>query len=369
MAQQPVTNATATGAAITTSPEAGAGAEGAAGPASQTLRRIVVTGGSGFVGHATLAALRRAWPLAQLVVPSRSAGPPPSVSPSVQWVQADVHDPAIAARLLQGADALVHLVAVLHGDAARYQRVHEHLAATWAQAARAAGVARVVHVSALGVAADAPSLYLRSKFAGEAAWRQASSAAGAHSGEARGDSQGESEGAPQRAAQGGHNSVMHVRVLRPSVIFGERDQFTRLFARLLRWAPVLPVAGAQAQMQPVWVEDVAAAIVALLARPAGAAFTITEAAGPQPMTLGELVRAVAVLSGRHRLVLGVPEPVGRMQAAVLGLLPGEPLMSADNLRSLRVPNVASGRYDGLAELGIQPCSLAATALRWLAPAG
>jgi uncharacterized protein YbjT (DUF2867 family) len=303
------------------------------------LRRIVVTGGSGFVGHAALAALRRAWPQAELVVPSRQARAPASIHSGVQWVQADVHDPASATRLLRDADALVHLVAVLHGDEARYRHLHETLVSTWASAARDQAVARVVHVSALGVAADAPSMYLRSKFAGEAAWRQSSA----------------EPGGPQ------------VRVLRPSVIFGERDQFTRLFARLLRFAPVLPLAQARALLQPVWVEDVAAAIVALLGEPKRAAFTISEAAGPQEMTLGDLVRTVAVLSGRRAAVFTVPEAVGRLQAAVLGLLPGEPLMSADNLRSLRVPNVASGRHAGLAELGIQPSPLAATALRWLGP--
>jgi uncharacterized protein YbjT (DUF2867 family) len=303
------------------------------------MRRIVLTGGSGFVGHATLAALRRAWPQAQLVVPSRQPKAPASLHASVQWVQADVHDARVAAQLLQGADALVHLVAVLHGDEHRYRQVHEQLPATWAQAACAAGVARVVHVSALGVAADAPSMYLRSKFAGEAAWREASVAVGG----------------PQ------------VRVLRPSVIFGERDQFTRLFARLLRWAPVLPLAQARALLQPVWVDDVAQAIATLLGDTPRAPFSITEAAGPQEMSLGDLVRTVAFLSGRRALVVAMPEAVGRLQAAVLGLLPGEPLMSADNLRSLRIPNVASGRHTGLAELGIQARPLAATALRWLAP--
>jgi uncharacterized protein YbjT (DUF2867 family) len=312
-------------------------------PAEVVRRRIVITGGSGFVGHSTVGALRRAWPQAELVVPSRNAQAPASLHASVQWVQCDVHDASTAQRLLQGADALVHLVAVLHGDEARYRQVHQQLAATWAGAARAAGVARVVHVSALGVAADAPSMYLRSKFAGECAWQEASTAA---------------------PAQGGGPQV---RVLRPSVIFGERDQFTRLFAKLLRWAPVLPLAGAQAQLQPVWVDDVAQAIVALLAQPEAAAFSITEAAGPQVMSLGELVRSVGVVSGQHRLVLGVPEAVGHLQAAVLGLLPGEPLMSADNLRSLRVPNVSSGRHPGLAALGIQASPLAATALHWLGP--
>ena len=203
------------------------------------MKRIVITGGSGFVGQAVCERLAEAWPGTRVLVPSRHPVNARSVMtlPNVDVVAAQVSDPAALPALLDGADALVHLVAVLHGDEHRFGQVHVQLPRQLAAAARAAGVRRVVHVSALGVAADAPSAYLRSKAAGEAVWRE-----------------------PGQAGAPGPD----VRILRPSVIFGTQDRFTNLFAQLLRLFPVMPLAGAQARFQPVWVGDVAAAIVALL---------------------------------------------------------------------------------------------------------
>ena len=204
-----------------------------------------------------------------------------------------------------------------------------------AGACAAAGVSRLVHVSALGVAdaATAPSLYLRSKAQGEQLLR----------------------GAPGLA----------LTLLRPSVIFGAEDRFINLFAALQAFAPVMPLAGAAARFQPVWVDDVAHAIVACLKDPRHIGKTF-ECAGPQVLTLRELVQRAGRWSGHARPVLPLPEWAGRVQAALLGLLPGEPLMSADNLASMRVPNVASGRLPGLAELGIEPTSLTTVMAPWLA---
>jgi NADH dehydrogenase len=192
-----------------------------------------------------------------------------------------------------------------------------------------------VHVSALGVAdaAAAPSLYLRSKAQGEQLLR----------------------GAPGLA----------LTLLRPSVIFGAEDRFINLFAALQAFAPVMPLAGAAARFQPVWVDDVAHAIEACLKDPRHICKTF-ECAGPQVLTLRELVQLAGRWSGHPRPVLPLPEWAGRVQAALLGLLPGEPLMSADNLASMRVPNVASGRLPGLAELGIEPTSLTTVMAPWLA---
>jgi NADH dehydrogenase len=188
-------------------------------------------------------------------------------------------------------------------------------------------VRRVVHVSALGVAADAPSDYLRSKAAGEAVWQQTLGATG-------GD----------------------LTILRPSVIFGADDRFTNLFARLQRLFPVLPLAGTQARFQPVWVGDVAQAVLRSLQQRPGPG-TVVECAGPQVMTLAEIVQRVGQMAGCRRPVLPLPEAAGLLQAAAMGLLPGEPLMSRDNLLSMRVPNVASGRLPGLRDLGITPQAL------------
>ncbi|MDT7837409.1 NAD-dependent epimerase/dehydratase family protein [Aquabacterium sp. OR-4] len=304
-----------------------------------TPRRIVITGGSGFVGRALCERLAEAWPGCRLVVPTRHLPHARAVQclPNVELLRCDLNQPAQLAAALQGADALVHLVAVLHGDAARFDRVHVALPRTLAAAVRAAGVRRVVHVSALGVAADAPSNYLRSKAAGEAVWRQA---------EQVGDTD--------------------VRILRPSVIFGEDDRFTNLFAGLLKLFPLLPLAGTGARFQPVWVGDVAQAIVALVGRDDLAGATL-EAAGPEVLSLGQIIARVGAMSGHARPLLPLPEWAGMLQAAGMALLPGEPPMSRDNLLSMRVPNVASGTLPGLAALGIAPQPLARLATHF-APA-
>ena len=287
--------------------------------------RIVVTGGTGFVGRALLARAAARWPGCRLVVPTRrrSAAQALQVLPTVDLVQADVHDPAAMASVLGGAQALVHLVAVLHGNAARFERVHVQLPRALAQACRSAGVRRVIHVSALAVANDAPSLYLRSKAAGEAVWR---------------------------------DSGLEVTMLRPSVIFGAEDRFTNVFAALLRRLPVLPLAGAAAQFQPVWVGDVAEAILRSLERPGTP--DVIDCAGPQVLSLADIIAALGRMTGHERPVWPLPEAIGHLQATLMALLPGEAPLSHDNLHSMRVPSVASGRVPGLDALGIRPAPLA-----------
>ncbi|HOB93563.1 MAG TPA: complex I NDUFA9 subunit family protein [Aquabacterium sp.] len=290
------------------------------------MRKIVITGGTGFVGRSVCEALAAADAGCRLVVPTRrlANGRTVVTLPTVDLVEADVHSTDEMAALLQGADALVHLVAILHGSADAFDRVHVQLPRSLAAACARAGVRRVVHVSALGVAANAPSDYLRSKAAGEAVWQQALGAAG-------GD----------------------LTILRPSVIFGADDRFTNLFARLQRLFPVLPLAGTQARFQPVWVGDVAQAVLRSLQQRPGPG-PVVECAGPQVLTLAEIVQRVGTMAGCRRPVLPLPEAAGLLQAAVMGLLPGEPLMSRDNLLSMRVPNVASGRLPGLRDLGLTP---------------
>ena len=293
------------------------------------MQKIVITGGTGFVGRSLCEHLTAHSTSCRLVVPTRRLvnGRSVQVLPTVDLVQADVHDPRAMTAVLQGADALVHLVAILHGSDEAFDRAHVQLPRGLAAACAQAGVRRVVHVSALGVGAQAPSAYLRSKAAGEAVWQQALAAGG------------------------------DLTILRPSVIFGAEDRFTNLFARLSRLFPVLPLAGADARFQPVWVGDVAQAIVhSLLQRPGPG--PIIECAGPQVLTLQEIVQQVGAMAGCRRPVLPLPEAAGLLQAAAMGLLPGEPMMSRDNVLSMRVPNVASGKLPGLRDLGITPQGLA-----------
>jgi uncharacterized protein YbjT (DUF2867 family) len=302
--------------------------------------RVLVLGGTGFVGRSVCERLvRRHGGAGRVRVPTRRLRNARVLQPlpTIEIVQADVHDDAALARLLPGCDAVVNLVAILHGRPADFQRVHVELPRRLAAACTAAGVTRLVHISALGVpddpaqAAGAPSHYLRSKSEGEAVL--------------------------QRAA-------LELTVLRPSVIFGADDRFLNLFARLQALAPLMPLAGASARFQPVWVEDVAAAVVAALDERATIGRTY-ELAGPDVFTLAELVRLAGRWSGHERPVLPLPDAVGRLQAALMSLAPGEPLMSADNLDSMKLPNVAGGLRPGLAELGIVPTALEAVAPLYL----
>jgi len=306
---------------------------------SLPFRRILILGGSGFVGRSLCERLVRAGDgggSVTLVVPTRRAMHANGVRflPGVDVRVADVHDDRALAALLAGCDAVVNLVAILHGNEREFERTHVQLPQRLARACAAAGVRRLVHVSALGLGASGatePSMYLRSKAAGEAALRQAG---------------------------------LDLTLLRPSVIFGAADSFLNLFARLQAVFPVMPLAGGDTKFQPVWVEDVAEAIVRCLQRDETIGQTL-ECAGPQVMTLAELVRAAGRWSGHERPILPLPMAIGRLQALAMEWLPGVPMMSRDNLDSMRAPNVASGALPGLASLGIEPASLAAVAPGYL----
>jgi uncharacterized protein YbjT (DUF2867 family) len=303
------------------------------------MRNILVLGGTGFVGrHLCEKLARLQW---RVTVPTRRANGARDLQmlPLLQPVQADVRDEAVLTRLVAGHDAVVNLVAILHGNEAAFEAVHVTLPQALARACAAAGVQRVVHVSALGAAVDAPSMYQRSKARGEAALRAAGLA---------------------------------LTVLRPSVIFGPEDRFLNLFARLQAVLPVVPLAGADTRFQPVWVEDVAQAVAHALQneRTAG---QIYEACGPGVYTLRQLVRLAGqwagVNGGRGRPVLGLPARLARLQALLMELAPGEPLMSRDNLDAMLADNVASGRLPGLESLGIQPGALEAIAPAYLGSRG
>jgi uncharacterized protein YbjT (DUF2867 family) len=152
-------------------------------------------------------------------------------------------------------------------------------------------------------------------------------------------------------------------MLRPSIVFGEQDKLLNVFAKLQKFAPLMPLAGADCRFQPVWVQDVAQAIVNTLALPQPKA--VYEAFGKDILTLRELVNLAGRYAGVQRPVLPLPGFAAHMQAWVMEHLPGEPLMSRDNLKSLLVDNVASGKHPGLAELGIQSASIYAIAPLYL----
>lgn len=299
------------------------------------MKNILVLGGTGFVGRHVCEKLQREDGC--VTVPTRRAVNASAVQhlPRLTVIEADVHDEAQLARLLPGHDAVINLVAILHGSELAFERTHVELPAKLTRACAATGVRRLVHVSALGVGLDAPSHYQRSKARGEQMLRQAG---------------------------------LDLTVLRPSVIFGAGDRFLNLFARLQAALPVLPLAGAGTRFQPVWVEDVARAVVACALGTGSARHSVGqtyECAGPDVLTLAELVRLAGRFGGRQRPIIPLPMALGRLQALMMELAPGEPLMSRDNLDAMRVDNVATGQLPGLADLGIRPASVAAVAPTYL----
>lgn len=322
------------------------------------MKNVMVLGGTGFVGAHVCEKLIRAG--LRVTVPTRRAVNARNILhlPALTVLECDVHDEAAITQAMEGVDAVVNLVAILHGSPAAFEWVHRALPEKIARACVAQGVRQLVHVSALGTDHQQPqacvSNYLRSKGEGEAALMRIL-------------------GWPQAKASDALPAAPHtgLTVLRPSVIFGAQDQFLNVFAKLQKWFPVMPLAGADAKFQPVWVEDVAAAVVqsvcAGLVGPSR--WQVYELVGPKAYRLRELVQLAARLSGvnggRGRPVIGLPRWAGKVQAAMLGLMPGKPLMSGDNLDSMQVDNVATGRFPGLQALGITPTSLAAIAPQYL----
>jgi uncharacterized protein YbjT (DUF2867 family) len=323
--------------------------------------KIIVLGGSGFIGRHVCEKLTAAGH--SVTVPTRNAGQCKHIQmlPGLLVLPCNVHDAAQLAVAVAGHDVLVNLVAVLHGSEQRFEQVHVELPRGIVAACKAAAAKgpapRIVHVSALGAAVDAPSMYQRSKARGEAVFA---------------------------------GSGLDFAMLRPSVVFGAEDKLLNLFAGLQKLAPIVPLAGADTQFQPVWVEDVAQA-VALLAtdvrysknscsriillgcspktlKNEAVQEAVYEACGPEVLTLRDLFAIAGQCAGAKRPILPLPTPIARLQAWVMERLPGEPLMSRDNLESMKVPNTASGQYPGLAALGITPSSVQAIAPTYLGAA-
>ena len=290
--------------------------------------QTLVLGGTGFVGRHVCE--RLSWLGHTVTVPTRRAASGRSVQmiPGVSVVQADVHHAPTLQQLVHGQDAVINLVAILHGSESAFEQTHVQLPAKLAHACASENVRRLVQVSALGADVQGPSRYQRSK--------------------------GRGEQVLLAAAQRDH---LALTMLRPSVIFGKDDQFINLFAKLQRVFPFMPLAGARTRFQPVWVQDVAQAIVHALTHSETAGHTY-ELCGPEVFTLRELVELAGRWIHRSRPVVPLPHSIGWAQAWMMEHMPGPTLMSRDNLASMQVDNVATGRVPGLRSLGVtEPMSM------------
>jgi len=244
----------------------------------------------------------------------------------IQFLRADVNDPGQVAAAVHGADSVVNLVGILKGN---FHKIHVEGARTIAEAAAAAGVPALIHVSAIGADPESPSAYGRSKGEGEAAVREAFPAA---------------------------------TLIRPSIAFGPEDDFVNRFARMARLLPVLPVIRPSWRLQPVHAADLGRAVALAALDPAPHAGGTYELGGPQVMDMAELNRWICQATGRGRALVPIPDPVGRLIARLTGWLPAAPI-TWDQWLMMEKDNVAAG--PGFEAFGIRPAPLAAIGETWL----
>ena len=302
---------------------------------------VTLFGGSGFIGSQAVRALaRRGWRIRVAVRnPVQAIEVQPLGDPGqIQFMRCDVTNPDDVARALRGSDALVNLVGVLHDGGKRrgFKAVHVEAARIIAEAARAAGVRRVVQISAIGADAANPSAYARSKAEAEAAVRAV------------------------------HPDAV---ILRPSLVFGAGDGFLNRFAAMATISPVLPlIGGGETKFQPVYVGDVAEAIARAVFQGAAAGRTF-ELGGPAVWTFREVLDLVRREAGRDRLLAPVPFFVARPLGAaleMLGLFGLTPPLTRDQVLMLQVDNVVSPDAATLADLGVvHPTGMEAIAPTYL----
>jgi len=295
---------------------------------------VTVFGGSGFLGRHTVRALARAgW---RIKVATRHPNQgfflrPLGTVGQIDFVKADVSDPEEVSAAVMGADAVINLTGILFEKGQSFDDVQAIGAETVARAAAASGATRLVHVSAIGADPEAESDYAATKGQGEAAVREAFPAA---------------------------------TILRPSIIFGPEDGFFNKFAGLARWLPALPlVGGGHTLFQPVFVGDVAAAVVKALDDGATQARTY-ELGGPMIYSFRELLQIVLAETGRRRALIPVPFLLASWKAVFLQLMPN-PLLTPDQVRLLRHDNVVAKTAFGLPDLGITPTSVEAVVPSYL----
>jgi NADH dehydrogenase len=291
-------------------------------------RLVTLIGGGGFLGRYVAQELFAAG--ARLRIAQRDPREALFLKPlgglgQTQFVAVDVRKPDSIARAVQGADAVVNLVGVLKGN---FRAVHVDGARAVAEAAAAAGVQALVHISAIGADPESPSGYGRSKGEGEAAVRAAFPAA---------------------------------TILRPSLMFGREDQFVNRFAGMIA-LPVVPVLRAAVKFQPVYVADVAQAVIKALGDASAQGKTF-ELGGPDVLTMGALIRWIAGAVGREPSIVEVSDVVGSL-IAMGGFLPGAPI-TRDQWQMMQQDNVVAAGAEGFAALGVSPTPMDAVAPAWL----
>ena len=290
---------------------------------------VTIFGGGGFIGRYVCEALMKSG--ARLRVAERNPRRAWYLQPlgqvgQVSAIAADLGRPETISRAVAGADAVINLVGIFKGN---LDQIHDRGAAELAAAAKAAGAKAFVQVSAIGADVNSPSDYGRTKGKGEQSVRAA---------------------------------FPKATIIRPSVVFGPEDNFTNRFAAMAG-LPLVPVIAPTTRFQPLYVRDLAGAIAAAALDPKTHGGKTYELAGPEVMSMRELIANIAELAGHHPDLVDVPDFIAAGMAT-LGFLPGAPL-TRDQWLMLQRDNVAGGELPGFKAFGISPTPLDAVAPEWL----
>lgn len=288
-----------------------------------TIKTIAVLGGAGFVGSCFVAKLNDAGYQVKVITRRRESAKHLILLPNVQVIECNIANTYGLKEAFKGCEAVINLIGILHESGKQtFDAVHHELPRRLAQLCDELNIKRFVHMSALQASNNAPSQYLRSKAAGEAAVSE-------------------------------FNKKLDITIFRPSVIFGRGDSFINLFANLIKFSPVIPLAMPEAKFQPIWVEDVAQAFINALENTATYG-KIYELGGPEILTLQEIVQKVMTILSKKRPIIGLNDRLSMAQAFMMELMPIK-LMTRDNVRSMQVDNICSTSI--APELDIAPAAL------------
>ncbi len=290
-------------------------------------KTAAIFGGTGFIGSQAVRLLAKQGFIVKVAarVPERAYDLKPCGHVGqVVPLACDYSDPAAIRAAVAGSDCVINCTGILfERGRTTFDAIHATLPRVIAEACRETGAARFVHISALG-AEQGTSRYARSKKAGEEAARA---------------------------------SFPAVTILRPSVVFGPDDDFFNKFAHMARFLPALPlIGGGHTKFQPVYVGDVARAVMAALTQP-GAAGRTYELGGPDIVDFRRIYEMLFEMTGRRRHLVTLPWGLAKIDGAILSLLPKPPL-TADQVESLKTDTVVSNGAAGLQDLGIAPTSMA-----------